>query len=211
MSDDGILSPAQIVDVGCALVDLRPLPEVLSAILHAAAHTMRAERALIILEHGVDDLSVAASWHEAEADRPDLGSISRTLLEEALRSGRPVLTESAIEDPRFSGNSSIILQHIQSAVIVPLIGAASGAEARSTSTAAATAICSARKIWARCRRWPRLPLAIENARRYDVTRRTGTLQRRRRDAQGQPDRRRGGHAGTVRADRARGRDRICRC
>ena len=101
---------------------LRPVEEVFHSILEIAASAMHAETALVLLRTA-HDYEVAASRTVAGQTR-GLGDISLSLLNESISTNRALLTESAVEDPRFSGRSSVILQHIQSAVIVPLTGRA---------------------------------------------------------------------------------------
>ncbi|MBU1637317.1 sigma-54-dependent Fis family transcriptional regulator [bacterium] len=120
-----LLTSEQILDVGQKLLELRPVEEVLNSVLEAAATTMRAETAMILLhDKASDSLTVAASRHAGAGEARTLDQISRSLIDECIRDARPVLTESAVEDPRFSGKQSVILQHIQAAVIIPLRGKA---------------------------------------------------------------------------------------
>ncbi len=166
----GIITGDQILAVGQKLLELRPLNDVLSSVVKAAAEAMHAENALILLrENG--ELQVAAAHSTREGDVPGLADISSSLLEEVFQKREPVLTESALEDPRFSGRSSIILQRIQAAVIVPLCTreAVTGAiylDSRSDRTQfqrgnlAPLATLAAFST-----------LAIENAKRYEKARR----------------------------------------
>lgn len=164
----GILTSEQVLQAGQKLLELRPLEEVFETVLDIAVQAMHAETAMIILHSG-NMLKLAATRQKSGETRT-LDEVSQSLVKESIESNKPILTESAVEDPRFSGKSSIILQHIQSAVIVPLSGrnAVEGAlylDSRSDrdlfrkenlsplSTLAAFAT-----------------LAIENARRYDRAR-----------------------------------------
>ncbi len=164
----GLLTPEQVLQAGQKLLELRPLAEVFETVLEAAATAMHAETAMIIL-NDENTLSLAAGRYKNGGTR-GLDDVSQSLVRDVIAANTPILTESAVEDPRFSGKSSIILQHIQSAAIVPLSGrnAVEGAlylDSRSDrdlfrrenlgplSTLAAFAT-----------------LAIENARRYDRAR-----------------------------------------
>lgn len=118
-----LLTSEQILDVGQKLLELRPVEEVLNSVLEAAATTMRAETAMILLQDKkTDELGVAAARHSGSGEARTLEQLSRSLIDECMRDAHPVLTESAVEDPRFSGKQSVILQHIQAAVIIPLKG-----------------------------------------------------------------------------------------
>ncbi|MCL4306214.1 sigma-54-dependent Fis family transcriptional regulator [bacterium] len=116
----GLLTAEQVLAAGQKLLELRPLEEVFSAILETAAQAMHAETAVVILSTGTQ-LQLAASFSR-RGDIRSVEDVSQSLVREVISSNKPILTESAVEDPRFSGKSSIILQHIQSAVILPLSG-----------------------------------------------------------------------------------------
>ncbi len=105
--------------MGQKLLELRPLDDVLNSVLAAAVEAMHAETALILLREN-SELTVAAQYTSHQGETIGVERISSSLLEEAFQKGEPVLTESATGDPRFSGKSSIIIQKIQAAVIMPL-------------------------------------------------------------------------------------------
>ncbi|MDD5088198.1 MAG: sigma-54-dependent Fis family transcriptional regulator, partial [bacterium] len=169
--ESGLLTMEQVLDVGRKILELRPLEEVLDAVVKSVSDALRAENALIILDDGNGRLRIAASNQEETEPPLSLENVSRSLFEEAVKTRKPILTESAIRDPRFSAKSSVVLQQIQAAMIVPLVGAERiegviYADSRSDRAcfreenleplAAVAAFCT---------------LAIDNARRYDSTRR----------------------------------------
>ncbi len=171
-SETGLLVTEQVMNVGRKLLELRPMDEVLGAVVQSVAEAMHAETVLVILRS--DDkqqLNVAASFYSDKERTPGLDDISHSLLDEMFSKRQAVLIESAVQDPRFASKSSIILQHIQAAVIVPLLGRydiegaiyidsrsdrASFREENLAPLATLAAFCA---------------LAIENARRYDSARR----------------------------------------
>ena len=113
------LTTDRVLAVGQKLLELRPLAEVLDAVLGAASGSVHAETGLILLRDQKGKLNVAAERHAGEPR--GLEQISSSLLDEAFAKREPVLAEDAVSDPRFSGKSSIILQRIQAAVILPLV------------------------------------------------------------------------------------------
>jgi Nif-specific regulatory protein len=170
MSNDGILSASRIMEVGCKLLELRPVQEVLDAVIHLAAETMHAETAMIILKDGeAAGLSVAAEWHETDCESPGLPHISRSLLAEAFTLGEPVLTESAVQDPRFAGKTSIILQHIQAAVIIPMMIRGDTCGAIYLDSRSDRDLFRDENLGALSTLAAFASLAIENARRYEST------------------------------------------
>lgn len=167
----GILTSEQILSVGHKLFELRPISEVLDAVLDACATAMRAETALVFLRDEQDKPQVAAQKFSGQGEPRGLADISSSLLDEAMQKNEPLLTESAIEDPRFSGRSSIILQGIQSAVIVQLTGregviGAIYLDSRSDRTRFHTQNLGPLATLAAFS-----SLAIENARRYESAKR----------------------------------------
>lgn len=174
MSDaPGILTAEKVLDVGSTLLELRPLDEVLETILRAAATAMNAETAAVILRSEAPDpqLVIAAAWRKGPRPLPTLDELSRSLLEAAISRRQPLLTESAVEDPRFANKSSIILQHIQAAVIVPLIGKHSVEGALYLDSRSDRDLFREDNLGALSTLATFAALALDNARRYDSTRR----------------------------------------
>ncbi|HEY3293946.1 MAG TPA: sigma-54-dependent Fis family transcriptional regulator [bacterium] len=168
----GILTTEQVLSVGQKLFELRPLSEVLDAVLTACASAMRAETAMVFLKDEQGLPQVAAQSYKGAGQPRTLADVSSSMLDDVFAKGEPVLTESAIEDPRFSGRSSIILQGIQSAVIMPLSGKGGvfGAiylDSRSDRTRFLKANLGPLSTLAAFS-----TLAIENARRYEHARRS---------------------------------------
>jgi Nif-specific regulatory protein len=168
----GLLTTDHILSVGQKLLELRPQAEVLESVLHAAASAVRAETAMILLRNEKGMPYVAAQKYEGSGQARKLEDISSSLLSAAFDKGEFVLWESAVEDPRFSGKSSIILQGIQAAVIVPLA---------SRSETIGAIYLDSRTDRTRFDQRNREPLqtlaalstlAIENSRRYEQARRS---------------------------------------
>lgn len=166
---NGILTAQHILAVGQKLLELRPLDEVLQTVIDAAAEAMRAETAMILLRDSTG-FEIAAQIAKSGESR-GMDSISSSLLDLAMTKREPVLSESAVQDPRFSGRSSIMIQGIQAIVIVPLIAKfeAIGAiylDSRSDRTRFSNQnLAPLSTLAAFC------TLAIENARQYERARR----------------------------------------
>jgi Nif-specific regulatory protein len=161
----------QVLAAGQKLLELRPVGEVLESVLSAAGNSIHAETALILLRDEKGKLNVAAQKHRSEPR--GLEQISSSMLEEAFARREPVLAENAISDPRFSGRSSIILQRIHAAVILPLV-------ARERIIGAIYLDSRSDRSQFHRDNLPALStlaafstLAIENARRYDEAKHSG--------------------------------------
>lgn len=170
----GILTTEQVLAVGQKLFELRPLSEVLESVLAACASAMRAETAMIFLREEQGTVQVAAQSYQGSGQPRTLADVSSSMLDEVFEKGEPVLTESAIEDPRFSGRSSIILQGIQSAVIMPLAGKGGVFGAIYLDSRSDRTRFHQRNLGPLSTLAAFSTLAIENARRYDHARRSHT-------------------------------------
>jgi Nif-specific regulatory protein len=172
LPSSGILTSDQILAVGQKLFELRPLAEVLNAVLTACGEAMHAETAMVLLRDGKGQLTVAAQSYSGAGQPRTLADISSSLLEDAFQKAEPVLTESAIEDPRFSGKSSIILQGIQAAVIIPLAGSTGITGAIYLDSRSDRTRFNKQNLGPLATLAAFSTLAIENARRYESARRS---------------------------------------
>ena len=168
----GLLSIEKVLDVGSTLLELRPLNEVLDAILQAAATAMNAETAAVILrnESLTAQFEIVAAWNGGPRPAPTLDDVSRSLVESAIVRQQPILTENAVQDPRFSDKSSIILQHIQAAVIMPLVGKRGVEGALYLDSRRDRDLFREENLGVLATLATFATLAIDNARRYDSTR-----------------------------------------
>jgi Nif-specific regulatory protein len=164
----GLLTSEQVLAAGQKLLELRPLEEVFDTVLETAAQAMHAETAMIILANN-GSLSLAAVKQKS-GDARSLDEVSQSLVKESIESNKPILTESAVEDPRFSGKSSIILQHIQSAAIIPLSGRNAVEGALYLDSRSDRDLFRKENLGPLATLSAFATLAIENARRYDRAR-----------------------------------------
>ncbi|MEM7231642.1 MAG: sigma 54-interacting transcriptional regulator [Planctomycetota bacterium] len=80
----------------------------------------RVERALMIIQMTQDQLEIKAGYSATtEAEKLDL-SFSRTVVENTIEHGEPILCENAKDDPRFMEAESIKSLHTLSLISVPL-------------------------------------------------------------------------------------------
>lgn len=97
------------------------LQEVLDQVMDAIIQLTGAERGFLMLRDDDGGLEVKAARN---LDQQTLGSenfkYSRTITNQVLDSGKPIVTTNAAEDPRFAGQASIIGQSIRSIMATPL-------------------------------------------------------------------------------------------
>jgi GAF domain-containing protein len=97
------------------------LAETLDLVMDALIHLTGAERGCLMLlnDEGHPQVRAAQSFDQESLDAHEL-ELSRTVVQEAVDSGQPVLTTNAQRDPRFSDQESVIGYHLRSIVCVPL-------------------------------------------------------------------------------------------
>ncbi|MEZ4671238.1 MAG: GAF domain-containing protein [Anaerolineae bacterium] len=93
------------------------LDQVMDAIIHLAA----AERGFLMLrdDDGGVSVKVARNLDQQTLSSGDF-QFSRTITNQVLDNGKAVLTNNAVEDPRFAGQASIIGQALRSIMATPL-------------------------------------------------------------------------------------------
>ncbi|MFQ5568666.1 MAG: sigma 54-interacting transcriptional regulator [Rhodothermales bacterium] len=94
----------------------------LEKVLEIAMGTLDAERGFILLTSEVhpEGFEVKVQRNFTEEQLGDLVRLSTSVVYDVLRNGEPVLIYEALEDDRFGGAESIVLQQIQSIACVPL-------------------------------------------------------------------------------------------
>lgn len=97
------------------------LQTVLNQVMDAIINLTGADRGFLMLRNDDGGMTVQVARN---LDQKTLGSddfkFSRTITNQVLDSGKAVVTNNAIEDPRFSGQASIIGQALRSIMATPL-------------------------------------------------------------------------------------------
>ncbi len=97
--------------------------EVLNTVMDDVLVVTGAERGFVLLGRptpGGENKIVARGMAEIALDSKEFG-YSRSVVEQVLESGQPVVTDDAQADARFSGSASIMGLHIHSIMCVPLM------------------------------------------------------------------------------------------
>jgi adenylate cyclase len=97
------------------------LDNVLQIVMDTIIRLTGAERGFLMLRNEQGELinRVARNWEQESLDTTE-GAISRTVINRAAVEGQAVLTTNAQEDPRFTGQESIIAFNLRSILCVPL-------------------------------------------------------------------------------------------
>lgn len=137
MSESTTPAPAEtnylrtLLQLGSILNVSLDLTQVLNIAIDQVVRFVKAERGFILLvdeknnrvwgkaTHGIDVLELESALSGRDkANRPQ---VSRTIVEQALRDRRSVLSTNAMEDPRFMAHTSVQLSQVRSVLCVPLI------------------------------------------------------------------------------------------
>ncbi len=95
--------------------------EVLQVVMDTIVRLTGAERGFLMLKDGQDELAmrIARNWEQESID-PSEFAISHTVIDRVAGEGLPLLTTNAQEDPRFTGQNSIVAYNLRSILCVPL-------------------------------------------------------------------------------------------
>jgi signal transduction histidine kinase len=94
---------------------------VLDQVMDAVVQLTLAERGFLMLRNddGGLEVKVARNFDQRTLTSAEF-KFSRTVVNQVLDSGKPVLTTNASEDPRFSGQASVVSQALRSVMATPL-------------------------------------------------------------------------------------------
>mgnify|MGYP005842615535 CR=1 FL=1 len=97
------------------------LQTVLDHVMDSVIQLSGAERGFLVLRNDDGGVSVtAARGIDQQTLTSDKFAFSHTIINRVLDSGEPILTTNATEDPRFSGQHSIVIQALRSIMASPL-------------------------------------------------------------------------------------------
>lgn len=96
--------------------------DVLRVVMDTIVRLTGAERGFLMLKDAGDqlDIHIARNWERESLDETDT-ALSRTIVNQVLANGQPILTTNAQQDPRFDDQESIISLNLRSILCVPLI------------------------------------------------------------------------------------------
>lgn len=98
------------------------LQTVLNQVMDAIIQLTSADRGFLMLQDDDGALSVQAARNlDQQTISSDDFKYSRTVANQVLDGGKPILTTNAAEDPRFAGQASIVAQSLRSVMATPLI------------------------------------------------------------------------------------------
>ena len=112
---------ATLYEISQTINSTLDLNEVLELVMDQVITVTGAERGFLMLrsEGGGMAYRVARGIDRKEVEDPRF-QVSRSVVDRVAESGRPVLTDNAAEDTRFSGKQSILIKGLRSILCVPL-------------------------------------------------------------------------------------------
>jgi adenylate cyclase len=120
MSEEPLSRDRLLYQVAAELTSSLDLDEVLSKVMDRVIELMHAARGFVVLVDDRNQMSVRISRGESEEDRSKEFLGSRTVIEQVMAGGLPILTTDASLDERFKGQQSVILHNLRSILAVPL-------------------------------------------------------------------------------------------
>jgi len=110
-----------LTEIGQVVNSTLELGEVLRIVMDNIVGLSHAERGFLMLKDETGSLvtRVARNW-EKESINPTESAVSHTVIQKVVESGEAILTTNAQQDPRLSGQESIIAFNLRSILCVPL-------------------------------------------------------------------------------------------
>ena len=97
------------------------LETVLQIVMDTIVHLSNAERGFLMLKNDQGELNIhiARNWEKESIDSSEF-ALSHTVVNRVAEDGQPLLTTNAQEDPRLTGQESIVAYNLRSILCVPL-------------------------------------------------------------------------------------------
>jgi len=115
------------ITVTCAKIDdavaSKESPdEVLDTSLNAVVEAVECERGFVMLyDSNFDELNVFAA-HNIDPDTiSTTAEVSQTIINNVYEEEKPILSSNALDDPRFSEKSSVVISGLRSILCVPIM------------------------------------------------------------------------------------------
>jgi len=110
-----------LAEIGQYVNSSLELEVVLQIVMDTIIRLTNAERGFLMLrdDQGELNIHVARNW-EQESIEPSEFAISHTVVNRVAEEGQPLLTTNAQEDPRLTGQESIVAYNLRSILCVPL-------------------------------------------------------------------------------------------
>lgn len=161
---------AALYDVSAQLGTTLDLGELLNLVMDSIIKLTAAERGILMLVDGFGEQQMVIARSTANEDIPtaDL-NISRTVVQRAVDTKQPILTDNAQEDDRFSRNQSVIGYQLRSIMCTPLLVRGQVMGAIYVDNRLMTAVFNAQDLELLVMFANQAAMAIDNARLFQQT------------------------------------------
>jgi putative nucleotidyltransferase with HDIG domain len=110
-----------LMKVGHVINSSLGLKQVLEQVMDSLIVLVQAERGFLVLREGDGELRVRIARGIDQVDlEAEAFALSRTIVQQVVSSGEPVLTTNAQEDPRFGKEASVVSLQLRSILCVPM-------------------------------------------------------------------------------------------
>jgi transcriptional regulator with GAF, ATPase, and Fis domain len=119
----GVRDLEALYELAAELLQLEDYDQMLDVLVRRSLDLLRAERGFLVLKRGETgelDFRVVRNWNAEELSE-GREPVSRSIVAEALRLGKPLLVEDALGDPRFSSHESVQDLGLRTVLAAPLI------------------------------------------------------------------------------------------
>ena len=111
----------RLTEIARALNSESDLRHLLDLTLDRVVELTGAERAFVILRNDEGKLEVASSRTlDREGIKKAAAKVSKSILDQAEKSGRPVIATNATQDPRFAGSDSVAYMRLRAVLCLPM-------------------------------------------------------------------------------------------
>jgi transcriptional regulator with GAF, ATPase, and Fis domain len=110
----------KVFQIGKAIATLSEPGELVGTVLDLVMEALEADRGFIMLREGASGELQPAAIRARDEGGGDI-ALSRTILQRVVRHRKSILSEDAMDDPRFQHSESIRLAGVRSVMCVPLI------------------------------------------------------------------------------------------
>jgi Nif-specific regulatory protein len=119
------LEPEQfraLLEIGQAINSIYKKQPLLEKVMEIAAEAINAERGFLVLrDETTGDLKVVVARNISEGQADQIARPSTSVVNQVIEKNTRLLVHDAMEDPRFLGSESIIMQKITAVACVPLV------------------------------------------------------------------------------------------
>ncbi len=111
-----------LFNIALTLNSIQEPDALMGKVLEAAMEALGADRGFVLLSSETEraGFEIRSTINFTEEQLGDVVRISTSVVHRVLQTGEPVLVHEALEDERFSGAESIVVQRIKSIACVPL-------------------------------------------------------------------------------------------